>query len=324
MATDARVTTRGIEGDRPDREAHVRPEQPMVPKATFESYYGRPVLKEPTWKAPDIPGYFFCGGLAGTASVLAAGADLTGRPELARAAKVGAIASMSIGMAGLLHDLGRPARFLNMLRVCKPTSPMSLGSWLISAYTPAAAVAALSATTRRLRPLGAIATASAAVLGPAVASYTGALVSDTAIPAWHDAYREMPYLFVSSGLVASSGLALAATPVAQAGPARRAALLATAGDLVMSRSIEQRLGANAGPYKHGKGGAYMRAARMFGVGGALVGATFGARNRAAAAVSGGALIAASFCTKMGVFEAGRASARDPEQTVRPQRERLLS
>src|SRR5690242_21957409 len=102
MPTESRVTKHGIEGASPDRDATVgvdvgagpatrrRGEQPMVPDATFTSYYGLPVLNSPTWKAPDIPGYLFCGGLAGAASVIAAGADLTRRPVLARAAKVGA------------------------------------------------------------------------------------------------------------------------------------------------------------------------------------------------------------------------------------------
>ena len=52
----------------------------MVPKAEFTSYYGKPVLNPPVWEARDIAGYFFLGGLAGGSSLLAAGADLTGRP----------------------------------------------------------------------------------------------------------------------------------------------------------------------------------------------------------------------------------------------------
>src|SRR3954452_4467255 len=94
-----------------------RGEQPMVPDAEFRSYYGLPVINKPPWQAPDIPGYLFLGGLAGAASVLAAGADITGRPALARAAKVGAAGAISLGTLGLVHDLGRPGRFLNMLRV---------------------------------------------------------------------------------------------------------------------------------------------------------------------------------------------------------------
>ena len=83
-----------------------RAEQPMVPKAEFTSYYGKPVLNPPVWEARDIAGYFFLGGLAGGSSLLAAGADLTGRPELARAAKAGACAAGTVSLAALVHDLG--------------------------------------------------------------------------------------------------------------------------------------------------------------------------------------------------------------------------
>ena len=69
-----------------------RGEQAMVPDAEFTSYYGRPVLKEPVWHSPDVPGYLFLGGLAGASSVLAAGAQVRGCPDLARGVKVGAVA----------------------------------------------------------------------------------------------------------------------------------------------------------------------------------------------------------------------------------------
>ena len=126
----------------------------MVPEAEFASYYGRPVLKAPVWQAPDIPGYLFLGGLAGASSVLAAGAQLSGHRELARAAKVGALGAISLSAAALVHDLGRPARFVNMLRVFKVTSPMSVGSWILSGYGPVAGAAAASAVTGILPAAG--------------------------------------------------------------------------------------------------------------------------------------------------------------------------
>ncbi len=334
MPNDSRVTVKGLEGGRAGREATVgvhtgsgpatrrRGEQPMVPDATFTSYYGLPVLNQPSWKAPDIAGYFFCGGLAGTASVLAAGADLTHRPALARVAKLGAAGAIAAGMAGLVHDLGRPARFLNMLRVFKPTSPMSVGSWLLAAYTPAATVAAATAVTHRFRGIGTLATASAALLGPAVASYTGALIADTAVPAWHDAHRELPYLFAASGVVAGAGLSMAAAPIDQAAPARHAAAVGAAAELVSTRLMERRLGMVAEPYQQGAGGRYMKAARALSLGGALAGAALGGRSRLVSRLAGAGLVAGSCCTKLGVFYAGVASAKDPRYTVAPQRERL--
>jgi len=167
----------------------------MVPPAEFTSYYGKPVLNAPVWEPRDIAGYLFLGGLAGASSLLGAGAQLTGRTALERAAKAGALGAACLSMAALAHDLGRPARFANMLRVFKISSPMSVGSWILAGYVPAAAAAAASALTGRLPRTGATATAGAALLGPAVATYTAVLISDTAVPAWHDGYPELPFVF---------------------------------------------------------------------------------------------------------------------------------
>src|SRR6185312_5298469 len=112
-----------------------RPEN-MVPDAEFTSYYGRPVIKEPVWQALDVAGYLFFGGLAGASSVLAASAHMSGHRDVARVAKLTALGAISLSAAALVHDLGRPARFTNMLRVFKPSSPMSVGSWLLAGYGP--------------------------------------------------------------------------------------------------------------------------------------------------------------------------------------------
>lgn len=137
-----------------------------------------------------------------------AGAQATGRPALARAAKSGALGAIGLSLAGLVHDLGLPARFLNMMRVVKMTSPMSVGSWILAGYVPAAGMAAAAALTGRMPRLGTVATATAALLGPAVATYTAVLVSDTAVPAWHDGHRELPFVFAGSAAMAAGGLGL--------------------------------------------------------------------------------------------------------------------
>jgi DMSO reductase anchor subunit len=301
----------------------------MVPKAEFTSYYGKPILNAPVWEARDIAGYFFLGGLAGGSSLLAAGADLTGRPQLSRVAKSGAIAAGTLSLAALIHDLGRPARFINMMRVFKVTSPMSVGTWLLGGYVPAAGVAAATALTGRLPRLGTAATAGAALLGPAVAAYTAALVSDTAVPAWHDGYREMPFVFTGSAAMAAGGLGLLAAPASQSGPARSLALLGTAMEAAALERMTRRIGMVAEPYRTGRGGGYVRAGKALAVlgaaGAALSGvpAIAGGRpRRVAAAASGAALMAASAATRWGIFHAGMASARDPKYTVVPQRQRL--
>jgi formate-dependent nitrite reductase membrane component NrfD len=306
----------------------------MVPRAEFTSYYGKPVIKAPVWESPDIPGYLFLGGLAGGSSLLAAGADLTRRPGLARACKTGAIAAASVSMAALVRDLGRPARFANMLRVFKVTSPMSVGSWILAAYVPAAGAAALSALTGRMPRTGAAATAGAALLAPALATYTAALVSDTAVPAWHDGYPEMPFIFTGSGAMAAGGLGLLGTSVlgASAGeavPARNLALLGAAMESAAMRRMTRRLTLTAEPFATGRAGKYVKAAKILaGLGAAgTVASAFPLpvrARRAVAAVSGVALVAGSACTRWGIFHAGVASAEDPKYTVIPQRERLES
>ena len=293
-------------------------ESPMVPDASFRSYYGRPILNQPVWRSPDIPGYLYLGGLAGASSVMALAAGVTQRPQLARSGKVAAAGAVGLSLLALVHDLGRPARFLNMLRVFKPTSPMSVGSWILAGYAPMAAVAAASELTGLGPGLGNAATLGAAVLGPALASYTGALVSDTAVPAWHDGHRHMPYVFVGSAAEAAGGLALLATPVAEHRPARRVALAGAALEVMAAGAMERGMGPVAEAYRRGRAGRLMRLGRSLSMVGAAGAVTIGRRNRTGAGASGVVLMAASACTKWGVFEAGLASARDPRDTVVPQ------
>jgi Polysulphide reductase, NrfD len=310
---------RGGDGGRHRR----RGERPMVPDAEFTSYYGRPVIKEPVWKTPDVPGYLFLGGLAGASSVLAAGAQLSGYRELARVAKVAALGAISLSGVALVNDLGRPARFANMLRVCKPSSPMSIGSWLLAGYGPVAGAAAASEVTGLLPKAGAAATLGAGLLGPAVATYTAALICDTAVPAWHAGYREMPYVFAGSAASAAGGLGLLAARPRDAEPARDLAILGAAVELIAKRQLVSRLGNLAEPYESGTTGAVLRVAEML-TAGALAGAVLGGRSRAVSMLSGASLVAASALTRFGIFEAGMASARDPRYTIVPQRRRAAA
>jgi hypothetical protein len=304
----------------------------MVPEATFTSYSGRPIVKEAPWKA-DIPAYLFSGGLAAGSSLLAAGADLTGRPALRRAGRLSALAALGVSFGALVHDLGRPSRFFNMLRTAKLTSPMSVGTWILSAYGPFAGVAAAAEVAgllpfgrtlgplRLLTELGRPAGAVAALTAPPVAAYTAVLLADTALPSWHAAYRELPFVFVGSAAAASGGMGMLSAPVDQAGPARRMAVGGALLELVAERRMERSMGLAAEPLHQGKAGRLMRASQALTVLGA-VGTFAGRRSRLLSAVSGVALMAGSACTRFGVFEAGQQSARDPKYTVVPQRERL--
>jgi len=306
----------------------------MVPDAEFTSYYGRPVVKASPWEA-DIPAYLFLGGVAAGSSLLAAGATVTGRDGLRRSGRIAALGAIGASLAALVHDLGRPARFVNMLRVAKVTSPMSVGTWILTVYGPMAALAGGSELTgllpgalragvvgRLLRGAGTPAGVAAALTGPAVAAYTAVLLADTATPSWHEAYRELPFVFVGSAAAASGGLGMVLAPLAESGPAQRLAVGGAALELLAERRMERSMGITAEPLHQGTAGRLMRAAKGLTGAGALLGLLAGRRSRAVAAAAGLAMLGGSACTRFGVFEAGQASARDPRYTLVPQRERL--
>jgi Polysulphide reductase, NrfD len=304
----------------------------MVPEANFTSYYGRSVVKPSPWEN-DIPAYLFLGGLAAGSSLLAAGADLSNRPELRRVARITALFSAGASLAALVHDLGKPSRFLNMLRVAKPTSPMSMGTWILTAYAPAAGLAGAAelaallprrvAALDRLLGLGARpAGLLAASLAPALASYTGVLLADTATPSWHEGHRELPFVFVASAAAAAGGLGMLGAPLEQAGPARRLAVGGAILELAMERRMEASMGITAEPLHNGRAGTLMRASGALSVVGTVGAVVLAGRSRALARLSGAALLAGSVCTRFAIFEAGQESARDPRYTVAPQRERL--
>jgi len=150
--------------------------------APVRTYYGRPVVRPPVWKWM-VPAYFWAGGTAGASATLALAARLAGNPRLARSALVTAAAGVAVTPPLLVADLGRPGRALNMMRVAKVTSPMSVGTWVLAGFCPAVAVAATAELSGRLARLGRAAEVVAACLGPVMATYTAVLVADTAIPA---------------------------------------------------------------------------------------------------------------------------------------------
>lgn len=311
-------------------------EMPMVPEVEFSSYYGRPVVKAPPWEA-EVGAYLFLGGVAGGSGLLAAGAQLTGRPALRRNTRLTALAAVLLSLVALVKDLGRPERFLNMLRTFKPTSPMNLGSWILSAYSAGVGIAAVSEVDRMTgerAPLGPLRPALRAAEGPAglqaallaapLAAYTAVLLGDTATPTWNAAHEDLPFVFVSSASLAASGLAMVTTGVDEAGPARALAVLGVVGDLVATRVMERRMDPVAAePLHHGAPGRMLRYSERLVIAGGL-GTLLGGRRRGVAVASGLALAAASALTRFGIFEAGKESARDPRYTIEPQKRRLAA
>jgi formate-dependent nitrite reductase membrane component NrfD len=295
-----------------------------TPEHPGSSYYGKPIINPPVWEELNIAGYLFTGGLAGASSLLAAGADATGRRSLARAAKLCATAAVGASLGALIHDLGRPARFINMLRVFKPTSPMSVGTWLLAAYTPLNVASTASELLGIARGTGRAAGAGAGVLGAGVATYTAALIADTSVPAWHEGRRELPFLFAGSAASAAAGFGLIAAPISESRPAARMAVIGAAGELVAEQLLERRLGAVAETLHEDQAGRRLKAAKALSAAGMLGAASVARHSRVAAVASGAALLAGSVLTRFGLFAAGMQSARDPEYTVRLQRERISS
>ena len=284
----------------------------------------RPIIKQPVW-TPEVPIYFFVGGLAGASAGLGLLADLRGEQALARRAWALALAGSLASPALLISDLGVPSRFLHMLRMFKVTSPMSVGSWILAGFGSATAPAAAhSLTGGKLGGAGRAAQVAAALLGLPLSSYTAALIADTAVPVWHEARQELPFLFVAGAAASAGGACTALTPLAEAQPARRLAVLGGAAELAIAFAMERRLSARGlgAVYSEGTAARFKRAAGGLTLAGAALIAARGRRSRAAATVGGALLCGGALAERWTVFSAGRASAARPQDTVDPQRARI--
>lgn len=254
------------------------------------SYYGRPMLKQPVWKI-DIPIYYWLGGAAGAALVLGAAAQLDGSEDLKRFAqrcRMLGIFGTTAGGALLVHDLGRPSRFLHMLRVFRPTSPMNLGAWILTGAAPLAIVAGMFPHRR----IGQIAGYGAGLFGVALAGYTGVLLSNTAIPVYRESRRVLPVLFLASA--AASAASVLEVWSDEPRPARITLAFGAAGrlgELVATEALE------------GVSGALVRTAGVLTASSLVLSLL---RRRRLAGVFGAA---GSLCLRIAVHYAGAASAR---------------
>ncbi|OLB20088.1 MAG: hypothetical protein AUH15_12645 [Acidobacteriales bacterium 13_2_20CM_55_8] len=196
------------------KAAGVRPSGAPFPIASPETgYYGIPLLKEPAWTW-EVPLYFFVGGAAGAAAVVGAIADYTGADrKLVRDARWIAAAGAVISPALLIADLGRPQRFLNMMRVFKPQSPMSVGVWTLLGFSGAATATAFAGFMRErygpslpLRVMENAGQAASLAFGLPFSNYTGVLIGATTIPVWNRNVGNLPLHFGASGLSAAVGM----------------------------------------------------------------------------------------------------------------------
>jgi formate-dependent nitrite reductase membrane component NrfD len=180
-------------------------------------YYGQPVLKPPVWTW-QVPLYFFFGGIAGMSAAIASGAIIFHHVDLARAAMwIAAIAGAVLSPILLIMDLGRPHLFLNMLRVFKHRSAMSMGAWILSAFGACAVpgLIALELHAHQVFPgtvdqflsvAAGIFVFGSAIFGTLLATYTGVLIGATAIPAWFLHRTLLPIHFGTAGLGSAAAL----------------------------------------------------------------------------------------------------------------------
>ncbi|HVL98760.1 MAG TPA: NrfD/PsrC family molybdoenzyme membrane anchor subunit [Egibacteraceae bacterium] len=297
------------------------PRGAMVPPAEVRSYHGRPILQAPAWTW-EVPVYVFVGGLGGLSEALAEAAELTGRRGLARAARRTAAAAALAGPPLLVADLGVPGRFHHMLRVFKPTSPLSVGSWILAAFSPAAAAAAGLDEIGRLPGLRRLAQRVGSALGFGMATYTAVLFANTAVPVWHEARRELPFLFGGSAAASAGAAALLLAPEGEQEPARRLALAGAVIELGAEEVMERRLGSLAEPYHEGDAGRWAKLAKSCTAAGTALVAAGGANRLPLRRLGAVALLAGSFCQRWAVYRAGFQGTADPKYVVTTQRRRL--
>jgi hypothetical protein len=270
------------------------------------------------WHA-DIAWYLFVGGVTGASCPLALGAELLGNEGLAKRVWPTALVGITVSPILLIKDLGRPERFLNMLRVFKVTSPMSVGSWIATGTGATVGLATVRSQFGWFPRAGRLAGLAAGLgFGPGLATYTAVLLADTAVPLWHGARRELPFVFAGSAMASAGAAATALTPTPLAGPARRLTAFGAALELTAAHRMETELGELGEPLRTGRPGTYAKAAKALTAIGALV-VTAGGSRRAGAVAGGAAVLAGSAFERFAVFRGGFASAADPKYTVGPQR-----
>jgi formate-dependent nitrite reductase membrane component NrfD len=290
------------------------------------TYYDRPMLKEPVWIWA-VPLYFYVGGLSGAALTMAAAAQLVDGARLWKFVKhcrlIGGIGG-GIGSALLIIDLGRPSRFMNMLRVFRPTSPMSIGAWVLAGAAPIGMGTAMWSHKPGFRGRVAdIFGLAGGALGMPLAGYTAVLISNTAVPVWQSARRALPFLFISSAMTSfASFYQITGVPRSSQtiltvfGTAGRVA------ELAAIRAVEKEAGRVdrvAKPLREGPSGILLKTAGILNAA-SLILSLWPGRSRKRQLAAGILGTAGSIALRYGIYYAGRASARDPRASFHQQRQ----
>lgn len=297
----------------------VRPGGAPFPMASPETgYYGIPLLKKPAWTW-EIPLYFFVGGAAGAAAVVGSVASYTGADrKLVRDARWIAAAGSVISPALLVSDLGRPERFLNMLRVFKPQSAMSVGVWTLLGFSVGASASAFAQVLKDrfgssfpVRVIEKAGDAVSMLFGLPFSNYTGVLIGATAIPAWNANAADLPMHFGMSGLSAAVGL-LELMGNNKSRALQALGLGAALFECWEGLRIEMRRNASLEPLKYGGSGLMTRA------GGLLSGPlpavlrliSLFSDNRSFRRAAAMSAVAGSLLTRVAWIYAGHVSAKD--------------
>jgi hypothetical protein len=256
-----------------------------------------------------VPVYFFVGGAAGASSVIAIAAQLSGASRaLVRDARwIAAIGAAASGPL-LILDLGRPDRFLNMLRVFKPQSPMSVGAWTLSLFGTASAAAAIGEELG-LQRISDAAAFVAALSGVVMATYTGVLLGATAIPVWAAHARTLPIHFGASALASATAVLELRGHDARA--LNVLGLAAAIAETLMGVEIESDRSILSEPLRHGTTGATIRIGGFFSGPLPLALRLLGIRSKRARRAAAASALLGSLITRLGWIEAGKASAKDP-------------
>jgi Polysulphide reductase, NrfD len=225
-----------------------------------------PILNPPVWTW-EVPLYFWFGGIAAGSSFVALACDVVGDERSAAVARKVALGALGPSPVLLILDLGRPERFVNMLRIFKPRSPMSMGAWALTLFGNLAAGAVgadLLGRPRLARRLG----AANAIVGGYLGSYTGVLLASTAVPVWARSRLFLGPIFVCTAAAtgaAACRLALVADGLPVGHPTRRALgtveTAAMGAELGLSIINERRLGELASGLEEGRPGTLFKAAK---------------------------------------------------------------
>jgi formate-dependent nitrite reductase membrane component NrfD len=278
-----------------------------------------PVINAPVWTW-EVPLYFFFGGVASGSSFVALACDAAGDERSAAVARKVTLAATLPCAPLLILDLGRPLRFLNMLRIFKVRSPMSMGAWCLSAFSGAAS-AAVGADLLGRRREAWLAGAATAALGTYLGSYTGVLLASTAVPVWARSRTTLPPIFIctaAAGGAAANRLVLAAVGVPRGHPTRAALgtveTVAMAAELALSSFNERRLGTLSGALEDGRPGRTFTFAKWAVRGGLAL--RFSPRRGVTDHVASVLYLLAALAFRFGWVGAGKASARDDEAVAR--------